>query len=113
MFDGGTVSDVFRVEVIVVLGSNRRLDDDEVTGMIEAVIDELDRLPVEPSVATARVGDDVEMTVELSVDQSEEIDALAHGIAAMKGAFRTAGIGIAGTAQPRDLRSHVTPLQAA
>lgn len=107
------MNDVFRVQVIVVLGSDHRLDDDEITDMIEAVIDDLDHLALEASVATTRVGDDVEMTVELGVDQSEELDALAHGISAMKSAFRTAGIGITGAARPRELRSHVTPLQAA
>ncbi|HSH61136.1 MAG TPA: hypothetical protein VK988_16155 [Acidimicrobiales bacterium] len=37
-------------------------------GIIETVVDHFDRLPVEPSVGTARNGDDVEVTVTVTVD---------------------------------------------
>jgi hypothetical protein len=107
------VIDMFQVEIAATLGSGRRLTDDEITDMIESVVDDLDQLVLDPSVGTIRVGDDVVITVSAAVDEREEWDALAAGVSAVKGAFRAAGIGTAGFAVPRDLRSQVTPLQAA
>ena len=79
MLEAGTVTGMFLVEVVATLGSDRRLTDDEITDMIETVVDELDRLPLEPSVGTVRMGDNVEMTVSVTVDEREEWDALAYG----------------------------------
>jgi hypothetical protein len=113
MFKAGTVIDMFLVEIVVTLGSENRLTDDEITDIIETVVDDLDVLLLDPSVGTTRVGNDVEVTVSVGVDESEEWDALAAAIAAAKSAFHTAGIGTAGLVVPRDLRSQVKPLQAA
>ena len=104
---------MFLVEIEVVLGTGRRLGDEEITALIEAVVDDLDRLPLEPSVGTCRVGDDVRFTVGVTVDQEEEFEALTAGVAAVKAAFHAAGVGTAGLVVPRDLRSRVVPLQPA
>ncbi len=61
-----------------------------------------------PSVGTVRGHDDVEFTVSMNVDESEEFDALAYAVAAMKAAFDAAGVGTAHLVVPRDLRSQVT-----
>jgi hypothetical protein len=104
---------MFLVEIEVVLGMGRRLDDEEITDLIEAVVDDLDQLSVEPSVGTARLGDDVRFTVGVTVDQAEEFEALAAGVSAVKAAFHAAGIGTSGLGVPRNLRSRVEPLQPA
>lgn len=104
---------MFLVEIDATLGSGRWLTDDEITDLIEVVIDNLDRLPIEPSVGTCRVGDDVSLTVCVTVDEDEEIDALTFGVAVIKAAFHAARIGTAGRVVPRDLRSRVVPLQPA
>ena len=104
---------MFLVEIDVTLGTNSRLSDDEITDLIEAVVDDLDQLSVEPSVGTCRNGDDVELTVGVTLDQTEEFEALAVGVAVVKSAFHAAGIGTAGFGVPRGLRSRVVPLQPA
>ncbi len=106
------MSKVFVVEIAATLGAVRRLTDDDITDIIEAVIDDLDRLPVEPSVGTVGNGEDVDVTVTVTVDQVQELDALAYAISAVKAAFRAAGIGTAGLVPLRDLRSRVLPLQS-
>jgi hypothetical protein len=107
------VTHVFRIETNVTLDGGGRLDDDEITDMIAMVIDELDQSTTEPSVGTERVGSDLQIVVEVTVDVDEEFDALTFGLAAIKNAFSTAGVGTAGVTAPRDLRSRVLPLQAA
>ena len=104
---------MYRVELVATLAGDRRLTDDGITDLIESVADELDQHSVEPSVGTQRAGDDVEMTVSVSLDNLEEWDALARGLSAVKAAFDSAGIRSAGPVQPRDLRSHVSHLRAA
>lgn len=101
---------MFSLEVAALLGAGRRLSDDEVTDLIEAVVDELDGVGGDPSVGTARIGGDVEMTVSVAVDGNDEWDALGRGVAAVRAAFQAAGIGSAGAVSPLDLRSHVRPL---
>lgn len=113
MFKTGTVIHMFLVEIVATLGSERRLTDDEITDLIEALVDDLDRMSAEPSVGTVRTGDDVELTVSVSVDEREEFDALTHGAWAIKAAFHAAGIGTAGLLVPRDLRFRVNSLQVA
>jgi hypothetical protein len=104
---------MFLVEIEVVVGMGRRLGDDEITDLIEAVVDDLDRQPLEPSVGTARVGDDVRFTVGATLDRDEAFEALSDGVAAVRAAFHAAGIGTAALGVPRDLRSRVEPLQPA
>lgn len=104
---------MFLVEIDLTLSSERLLTDDEITDLIETVVDELDRLPIEPSVGTRRVDDQVHVTVGVTVDEVEEFEALTFGVAAVKAAFHAAGVGTAGLVVPRDLRSRVVPLQPA
>ena len=113
VLEASTVSVMFRVEIITTLVCGHRLADHEITDLIEAMVDDLDRVSLEPSVGTARSGDDVEITISVTVDGSEQFDALTRAVSAMKAAFDTAGIGAAGLVVARDLRSQVTPLQAA
>lgn len=113
MFEAGTVNRMFVVEMVATLGAGRRLSDDEITDLIEAVVDDLDRLSLEPSVGTSRQGDDVDVTVAVTVSEAQELEALTLGVSAIKAAFHAAGIGTAGMIAPRDLRSRVLPLQSA
>ncbi|HVE46552.1 MAG TPA: hypothetical protein VNA57_07375 [Acidimicrobiales bacterium] len=100
------------VEVNVTLVSDHRLTDDDITDLIEDLVDNLDHSPVEPSVGTRRIDDHVEFIVGVTVDQDEEFEALAFGVGIIKAAFQAAGMGAAQLV-PHDLRSRVLPLQAA
>ncbi len=72
---------MFVVELVATLGAGRRLTDDEITDLIELVVDDLDRERLQPSVSTVRLGDDVEMTVSVAVDAPDEIQrARSRGI---------------------------------
>ena len=104
---------MFSLEVVARLSAGRRLSADEVTDLVEAVVDELDLVGGDPSVGTARVGADIEMTVTVAVDGGDEWDALGRGVDAVRSAFRAAGIGGTGAVAPVDLRSHVRPLVSA
>lgn len=107
-----TVRAMFLVEIEAMVASGHRLSDDEITGLVESVVDDLDRLPVEPSVATRRVDNDVRFTVGVTVDEVEEFDALTLSVGIIKAAFYTAAIGTAELV-PHDLRCRVMPLQPA
>jgi len=107
------VTVMFLVEVVATLGCDRRLTDDEITNMIEVAVDDLDGHSLEPSVGTARVGDDVEFTVVVTMPDPMGWEALTQGIAAVRRAFRAVDAGPVGLDSPRDVRSHVTPLQPA
>ncbi len=104
---------MFLVEIDVTLGMGRRLDDEAVTDLIEFIVDDLDRLALEPSVGALRVADDLRLTVGVTVDRDEEFEALGAAVAAVKSSFQGAGIGTAGLVVPRQLRSRVEPLQPA
>lgn len=95
------------VEIDATLRAGRRLDDDEISDLIVAVVDDLDRFGAGPSVGTRRVGDDVELAIGVTVDEAEELDALASALSIALSAFDAAGIGTAGSAVPSDLRSRV------
>jgi hypothetical protein len=113
MLDASTVQTMFVVEMVATLGVGRRLSDDEITNLIEAVVDDLDHSSLEPSVGTSRQGDDVDVSVTVTVGEAEELEALTLGVSAIKAAFHSAGIGTAGLTAPRDLRSRVLQLQSA
>ena len=104
------MSVMFLVEVIATLACDRRLTDDEITDLIESVVDQLDDQALEPSVGTARIDDDVEITVVVTMPDPIGCEALTQGLAAVRDAFQTADLGPAGVGSPRDLRSHLTPL---
>jgi hypothetical protein len=113
VFEAGTVSVMFLVEVIATLACDQRLTDYEITDLIESVVDQLDEQALAPSVGTARVGDDVEIRVVVTMPDPVGWEALTQGLAAVRDAFRAADIGPVGVGTPRDLRSHLTPLQPA
>jgi len=104
---------MFLVEVDVTLGMGQRLTDDQISDLIEIVVDDLDQQSMDPSVGTGRIGDDVAFLVGVTVDRDEEFDALTAGLTAVKAAFHAGGIGTAGLVVPRQLRSRVVPLQPA
>lgn len=112
LLDPGTVRVMLLIEVVAVVVAPHRLTDDQVTDLIETIIDDLDARSLEPSVGSARVDDDLEVTVTVAVNESEEFDALTRATSAVKTAFQSAGIGAAGMAI-RNLRSRTMPLQPA
>lgn len=67
----------------VLLGAHDRpLTDDEITDLIEKIVEDLDLMSVEPSVGTERVGEDVAMTIGVLVfDELFEVKAMAKGAA--------------------------------
>lgn len=108
---------MFLVEMDVRFGSaGEPLTEDEITDLIEKVVDELDHLPVAPSVGTSRVGNDIDMTIGVVVDDEDQFDALGHGAAIIGAGLQSAiGVGAARLVVPRDdgLRSSVRVLQPA
>lgn len=108
---------MFLVEMDVRLGSSATpLTDDEISDLIEDVVDELDDLPVSPSVGTRRVGDDIEMTIGVVVDDEDRFEALRHGAAIISAGLQSTIVsGPDRHVVPRDeaLRSSVRFLQSA
>lgn len=104
---------MFLVEIDVRLVSSRRPTEDEITDMIERVVDDLDRLSGEPSVGTHRVGDDVEVTVAVTIDDADEFNALTRAVAAIQSGLQTAGAGTPGLVTAKELRSRVVSLPRA
>ena len=101
------------VEVVATLGCDRRLTDDEITDVIERVVDQLDEQALEPSMGTVRVGDDVEITVVVTMPDPAGWEAFTQGLSAVSDAFQAAEVTAIGVGAPRDVRSHMTPLQPA
>ena len=102
---------MYTVEASAVLSPGRPLTDDEITDLIEAVIDDLDATTADPSVGTIREGDDVQVTVAVTVDGADPFAALATASAAMLAAFHAAGVAVGGVLEAGGLRSVVRPLQ--
>ena len=103
---------MFLIEVTALVDTRRRLSDDAITDVLEAIVDDLDARSLEPSAGSERVREDIEITVVVTVDELEEFDALASATSAVKAAFQAAGID--GTRMvPRDLRFRTMPLQPA
>jgi hypothetical protein len=113
MFALGTVHNMFRVEIDVTLVGSQPLTSDDVTDLIELLIDELDTRAVDPSVSTHQLGDSVHVSVALTVDSDEEFDALTTAVADLQAALRVVNVGLSRPAAPRDVQSRVLPLQAA
>jgi hypothetical protein len=66
-----------------VLSPGRRLTDDEITDLVEAVVDDLDTTTVDPSVSTVRDGNDLRVVVSVSVGGGDQFAALARASEAM------------------------------
>jgi hypothetical protein len=79
---------MYAVEASAVLSPGRYLTDDEITDLIEATIDDLDAATTDPSVGTVREGDDVRMTVSVTVEGSDPFAALARASEAMLAALQ-------------------------
>lgn len=95
---------MFLVEIEVTLSTGRRLTDDEISDLIEAVIDELDPLAVEPSVGTRRSGGDLEMTIGVVVDAADELRAVAKASTLVQRALDEAGLSSPRNVRPRVVR---------
>jgi hypothetical protein len=108
----GIVKNMFTVEASAVLSPGRRLTEDEITDLVEAIIDDLDTTTVDPSVGTVRDGCDVRVTVSVSIEASDQFAALARASEAMVGAFHAAGLVVDGSLAAEGLRSEVRRLQA-
>jgi len=106
-------TDVYVVEVVAKSSRGRRLTDDEISELIEVLVDQLDRSVIDPSVGTVRHGDDVDVTVAVPMTDQEELDG--HGPWAVRDQGRVSHR----WAQHRwsgdacDLRSRIVPLQSA
>jgi hypothetical protein len=89
MFGAGTVKHVPRilVELDARLTPHERLSDDAITDIIEAVVDVLDALAVEPSVGTTRAGDAVDVKVSLVVEAPNEMAAVRMAAPLIEDAF--------------------------
>lgn len=103
---------MYTVEVSVVLRPGHRLTDDEITDLVEAIVDDLDTTTTDPSVSTVRDGSDVRAILWLTVESYDPIAALAKGSEAMLTAFQAAGVAPQGTIATSDLHSEVRPLLA-
>jgi hypothetical protein len=112
MLTAVTVNSMYTVEASVVLSPGRYLAEEEITDLIEAVIDELDTTTIGPSVSTVRDDADVRVTVSVTVDSRDQFAALATASEAMLGAFHAAGLAAEGIIAARELHSEVRPLQA-
>lgn len=106
---------MYKVEASAILSPGRLLSEDEVTDLIDVVIDALDMDAniLDPSVSTAIDGDGVRITVSVNVDSQDQFTALATAANAMESAFTSAGVAkIEGMPGASDLRSEVRLLQA-
>lgn len=103
---------MYLVEIVATLAMGRRMTEEELDHVIDALIDDLDELGLEPSIGTRRLGDDVRFTVDVTVDQAHEFDALTAGVAAIKSAFHAADVGTARFPVPKELHSRVLPQPA-
>jgi hypothetical protein len=103
---------MYTVEVSVALKPHCRLSDDEITDLVQVIIDDLDTTTTDPSVSTVRDGNDVRATLSVTVDSHDPFAALARGSEAMLAAFQAAGVAAEGTIAAGDLHSEVRPLLA-
>ena len=89
MFGAGTVTHVPRilVELDARLTPHKRLSDDAITDIIEAIVDALDALTVEPSVGTTRAGDAVDVRVSVVVEAPNEMAAVRMAAPLIEDAF--------------------------
>ena len=70
MLNTGTVGNMFTVVMSVRIAAPRRPTEGEITDLIEAVVDNLDAVGMEPDVSTSRAGDDVEGFIEYARSRS-------------------------------------------
>jgi multidrug efflux pump subunit AcrB len=89
-------------------------DQDQVTDLIESIIDELDKLCDHPSVSTTcDGGTDIHVTIEVVVDKEDALDAIVEGMSCIRSALHTAHVGTAEMVVPTELVPTVRSLEAA
>ncbi len=72
------------------------LSDDDLAGLIAAVIDYLDTHVIEPSVSTIRTESGVRIEISVTIDTDDPWTAQARAAAAMRDAFESTVPSIAG-----------------
>jgi hypothetical protein len=115
MLGAGTVRRVPRilVEFDARLTPHERLSDEAITDIIEAVIDHLDELTVEPSVGTTRADKVVDFRVSLIVHATNEMAAVRVATRLIDDAFSRARIDASGLSGGISLRSTaLAPVEA-
>lgn len=103
---------MFAVACEFIVAPERLLTDDEISDMIEGIVDALDDLQAEPSVGTRRAEQDLELVVSIIVQRDDELEAMRHGLDLIRTALRASGLGPEGVVTPHGLRSSVSQLAA-
>ena len=84
------------IDVTALLDPPRPLTDDELTDLIEAVIDDLDTRVIDPSVSTYRSDSEVRLRVSVTIDTDVPAVAIATTANAIRDAFDAAVPAVAG-----------------
>lgn len=103
MLSSSTVRAMYTIGVEADLVSDRALTADDVTDLIEVLVEELDNLAIEPSVGTTGTGQTVRVRIELGIDAPDEMDALTRGFTAIQTAMRAASVKISTEIAPSQL----------
>ena len=108
---------MFLVEAVLTVGGSRPFADDVVADLIERLIDELDGLPVAPSVGSLRLNDhQLELRVGVVIDQPDQFAAISEGMAIIAAGLKAADVGDPNGVLPMapgvPLRSEVRVLEA-
>lgn len=107
------VEELFIIGVEVTLVSDEPLTDEQITGLIEAIVDDLDHLPgLEPSVGTTRSGENVVMEVQVMAED-DSWEAFDWAVATIRSSLHAAGIGTAGWVRPSHMQAGYRQLENA
>lgn len=91
---------MFVVGITAPLTAETPATSEQVDDLIDQVLDELDRLGMEPDIGTTGLGDRFEMRIEVLVRARTADDALAEGVAAIKCGLIAARVNIAEMGDP-------------
>ncbi len=84
------------IDVTAMLDPPLPFTDDQLTDLIEAVIDDLDARVIDPSVSTYRSDSGVRLQVSLTIDTDNPLVATATAAAAIRDAFDAVVPAVAG-----------------
>ncbi len=84
------------IDVTAMLDPPLSFTDDQLTDLIEAVIDDLDARVIDPSVSTYRSDSGVRLQVSLTIDTDNPLVATATAAAAIRDAFDAVVPAVAG-----------------
>lgn len=84
------------IDAKALLDPPRPFTDDELTGLIAKVVDDLDARVLDPSVSTYRSDSGVQVEVSMTVDTDDPREAQAAALAALRDAFDAAVPAVAG-----------------